>query len=76
MILSSCVGKSIHRRQEAYVCISAHTHVRSHVKGCVCACSRRVREREKEHRMRSQVYSTCVNIYIHLSISVYMCAHP
>lgn len=75
MILSSCVGKSIHRRQEAYVRVSAHTRVRSHVKGCVCTCSRRVREREKEHCMHSQVYITCVNTYIHLSISVYICAH-
>lgn len=45
MILSTCVGESIRKKQEAYVCVSAHTHERSHVKECVRACSGRVRER-------------------------------
>lgn len=45
MILSTCVGESIRKKQEAYVCVSAHTHERSHLKECVRACSGRVRER-------------------------------
>lgn len=58
------------------MCICPYTCKKSCKGMCVCVCSGRVREREREHCMHFHVYITHVSTCIHLSISVYMCAHP